>query len=72
MDERRDLAAGEGSREIEGWELVSKGERERCRWALNSEKSGGKPAGVIGREIDVSDLARVRPARPPRPKMTEG
>ena len=66
MDERRDLEAGEASRD-EGAPVkeISKGERERFlldTGSVSLEEPGD--VGVKGREIYGSDLARIRPRRP--------
>lgn len=69
MEERRDLAVGEESRNTEellavNW--VSKGESDRLRWSPPSfeERVYDEEVGVMGREMEVSDFARVRPPFP--------
>ena len=54
VEERRDLAAGEGSREeLLAVNWVSNGERDRLRWSPPSfeDKVGEGEAGVLGREM---------------------
>lgn len=70
VEERREgevLGPGEDSRETLGENDVSYGERERrrCSMAESLEPSvEAAELGVVGREIYVSDLARMRPLRP--------
>ena len=70
MDERREgevLGPGDDSRERLGENVVSYGEsdRRRCSMADSGEPSvEAVELGVVGRDIYVSDLARIRPFRP--------
>ena len=54
MEERRDLAWGEGSREeLLAVNWVSKGESDLLRWSPPSfeQRVGAGEAGVVGREM---------------------